>query len=296
MTASVKGTLAWMLLSAVSCFGGQDGSKGTGAAGSRVGNRFRDCAACPDMVVVPAGSYLMGSPSSEVGRDDDEGPVHRVTIGYSLAVGVYEVTFDEWDACVRAGGCAGYRPEDQGWGRGSRPAINVSWEDATEYVRWLARQTGNEYRLLSESEWEYVARGGTATARHWGESESGQCRYANGADSAALQEAPMRSLIAPCNDGYGQKTAQVGVYEANAYGLHDVLGNVWEWTQDCWHGSYGGAPTDGAARRSGDCTLRMVRGGPWSFAPEDLRSANRFSGSADSRSAMTGFRVARTMH
>ena len=184
----------------------------------RPGRVFRDCGTCPEMVVVPSGSYMMGSPASEAGRFDNEGPRHRVTIGYTLAVGVYEVTFGEWDACVGAGGCGGYRPEDEGWGRGSRPVINVSWEDAQDYVRWLSRETGEGYRLLSESEWEYVARGGTETARYWGERESGQCRYGNGADRTLAAEHDLDGTTADCSDGYVY-TAPVGMYEANAIGL-----------------------------------------------------------------------------
>ena len=260
----------------------------------RPGREFRDCGTCPEMVVVPSGSYTMGSPASEAGRGDDEGPRHRVTIGYTLAVGVYEVTFAEWDACVGAGGCGGYRPGDEGWGRGSRPVIRVSWEDAREYVRWLSRETGQEYRLLSEAEWEYVARAGTTAARYWGESESGQCRYGNGADAAALQENPEWTTVS-CNDGYAE-TAPVGVYEANAFGLHDVLGNVWEWTQDCRNASYSGAPPDGSAWMSGDCSLRVLRGGSWGFAPWDLRSAVRGWRSAGDRISSFGFRVARTIN
>ena len=132
------------------------------------GDTFRDCEKCPEMVVVPAGSYLMGSRESEEGWRSNEGPVHRVTIAEPFAVGVYEVTFDEWDACVRDGGCGGYRPGDKGWGRWRRPVINVSWRDAQGYVRWLSREAGEEYRLLSESEWEYVARAGTGTPFHFG--------------------------------------------------------------------------------------------------------------------------------
>ena len=134
----------------------------------RVGGKFRDCSECPEMVVVPLGSFTMGSPGGESGRDDDEGPRHRVRIDYRLAVGVYEVTFAEWDACVSAGGCGGYRPDDRGWGRGNRPVISVRWEDAQSYVRWLSNKTGKSYRLLSESEWEYVARAGSVTAYSWG--------------------------------------------------------------------------------------------------------------------------------
>ena len=134
----------------------------------RSGLRFKDCVGCPELVVVPAGSYQMGSPPGEQDRFDNEGPVHRVTIAQPLAVGVYEVTFDEWDACVSGGGCNGYRPGDGGWGRGRRPVIEVSWQDARAYVEWLSRKTGEEYRLLSESEWEYVARAGTRTPFHYG--------------------------------------------------------------------------------------------------------------------------------
>ena len=193
-----------------------------GGAGRRPGERFSDCAACPEMVVVAAGSFMMGSPETEEGRWSDEGPQHRVTIGSPFAVGVYEVTFAEWDACVGAGGCGGYRPDDRGWGRGSRPVMNVSWEDAQQYVRWLSRETGESYRLLSEAEWEYVARAGTQTARYWGNDESRQCSYANGDDDDV-----------ECSDGFESSTAPVGSFRANAWGLYDVLGNVFEWTEDC---------------------------------------------------------------
>ena len=140
--------------------------------GWRVGETFRDDLRSggqgPQMVVVPAGSFLMGSPAHEEGRSDNEGPVHRVTISEPFAVGVYEVTFVEWEACVNGGGCNGYRPDDRGWGRGQRPVINASWEDAQAYIRWLSRETGQAYRLPSEAEWEYVARAGSTTARYWG--------------------------------------------------------------------------------------------------------------------------------
>ena len=241
----------------------------------RPGRRFRDCGECPEMVVVAPGSYMMGSPASEAGRYDDEGPVHRVTIGYTLAVGVYEVTFAEWDACVGAGGCGGHRPDDEGWGRGSRPVINVSWEDAREYVAWLSRESGEAYRLPSEAEWEYAARAGTVTARYWGESESGQCGYGNGADAAYKTANPdIEWTTVSCSDGY-ENTAPVGTFGSNAWGLYDVLGNVWEWTEDCWHDRYAGAPADGSAWRSGgDCFLRVLRGGSW-FGRTEVASVRR---------------------
>ena len=253
-------------------------------AGLTPGTEFSDCDACPRMTVVPAGTFTMGSPASEEGRFDDEGPRHSVTIPAPFAVGVYEVTFAEWDACVRAGGCGGYAPADEGWGRGSRPVINVSWDDAQAYLAWLSQQTGARYRLLSEAEWEYVARAGSVTARYWGESESGQCRYANGRDRTA-----------PCPDGH-QYTAPVGSFAPNAFGLYDVLGNVWEWTQDCWNASYAGASADGSAWMAGDCGRRVLRGGCWRLDPRHLRSAFRHGGTAGNRFDFDGFRVARTLN
>ena len=254
------------------------------AAALEPGTVFRDCTGCPEMVVVPAGSFMMGSPSTEADRKDAEGPRHRVTIGSAFAAGVYEVTFAEWDACVRAGGCGGHNPDDEGWGRGRRPVMNVSWEDARAYVEWLSRETGERYRLLSEAEWEYVARAGTATSWYWGESESAQCRYANGADDYVA-----------CSDGY-RYTAPVGSFEPNAFGLYDVSGNVVEWTEDCWNGSYAGAPSDGSAWRSGDCTRPVLRGGSWGNAPVTLRSAVRVGDPAGFRILLDGFRVARTIN
>ena len=255
----------------------------------RPGTKFRDCPECPEMVVVPAGSFMMGSPASEEGRRDDEGPVRRVTIAELFAVGVHEVTFGEWDACVSAGGCDGYRPDDRGWGRGNRPVIRVNWDDARAYVDWLSGETGESYRLLSESEWEYAARSGTSTARYWGESESGQCRYANGADAST--DFDWRT---GCDDGYS-RTAPVGSFAANVFGLHDMSGNVFEWVEDCWNGSYSGAPRDGSAWESGNCSARVLRGGSWFDYPRDLRSAVRFRLETGGRGSVIGFRVARTL-
>ena len=169
----------------------------------------------------------------------------------------------------------------------------MSWEDARGYVRWLSRETGEEYRLLTEAEWEYVARAGTQTARYWGERETEQCRFGNGADAAVLREYPDWTTVS-CNDGY-IRTAPIGLFEPNGFGLYDILGNVWEWTQDCWNESYSGAPADGSAWSSGDCSQRVSRGGAWDGPPRALRSANRFRYSAEFRYNGFGFRVARTM-
>ena len=239
------------------------------------GRTFRDCAECPELVVVPVGDFMMGSPSGEKGRRKNEGPRHRVTIGAPFAVGVYEVTFGEWEACVSGGGCNGYRPDDRGWGRGNRPVVNVSWKDAKAYVEWLSRKTGQGYRLLSEAEWEYVARAGTETAYHFGSRISpGQANYSR--------------------SGHG-KTVPVGSYPSNAFGLHDVHGNVWEWVEDCYNKSYRGAPSDGSAWKSGDCSGRVLRGGSWYDQPRYLRSANRYGYDAGIRNDYNGFRIARTL-
>ena len=263
------------------------------------GAKFRDCPDCPEMVVVPAGSFTMGSPSSERGRGG-EGPQRRVTISQPFAVGVYEVTFAQWDGCVAIGGCGGYRPDNlSGAGRGRHPVIHVSWEDAQAYLRWLSGKTGAEYRLLSESEWEYAARAGTVTARYWGEGAAGQCRYANGADLALNRVLSDHGVwwdheIALCDDGAAWP-AFVGSYEANGFGLHDVMGNVQEWVADCWNGSYAGAPTDGSAWETGDCEKRILRGGDWGYPPGFLRSAFRSRNEAGDRDGYHGFRVARTL-
>ena len=242
---------------------------------------FSDCPECPRLVRIPAGTFTMGSQESEQGRGSDEGPQRVVTIGTPFAAGMHEVTFAQWDACVRAGGCE-HEPDDEGWGRGDRPVINVNWTDARMYLRWLSQHTGQRYRLLSEAEWEYVARAGSRTARYWGESPLGQCLYANG------DEHPL------CADEY-EFTAPVGVLSPNAFGLHDVSGNVAEWTQDCWDEDYSDAPSDGSAREVAGCTNRVVRGGSWTKDVSELRSAAREWNHAAFRFHGFGFRVAREL-
>ena len=253
--------------------------------GRSVGERIRDCAQCPELVVVPAGSFMMGSRSTESGRDGDEGPVHRVTIREPFAVGVYEVTFAQWDACRRDRGCT-HNPGDRSWGRGTRPVISVSWGDARRYVQWLSRKTGKRYRLLSESEWEYVARAGTKTPFHYGPTIStAQANY-NGSFTYGSGR----------KGRYRKRTVPVGSFPANAFGLHDVHGNVEEWVADCWHGGYAGAPSDGSRWvRGGNCRHRVYRGGSWLYVPASLRSANRSSGEVVYRGITVGFRVARTL-
>jgi len=243
---------------------------------------FKECANCPQMLVVPAGSFTMGSPASEPGRRSHEGPQHTVTIARQYAVGQFELTFDEWDACVAGGVCNGYQPSDhtdQGWGRGHRPVINVSWDDAKAYLAWVAKKTGKPYRLLTEAEYEYAARAGTTTAYPWGS--------AIGKNNANCDG---------CGSQWDNKqTAPVGSFAANGFGLYDMVGNVWAWTEDCYHDSYNGAPTDGSAWNRGDCGRRVLRGGAWYFDPQVLRSAFRGGDPYDVRAGYIGFRVGRTL-
>jgi formylglycine-generating enzyme required for sulfatase activity len=242
------------------------------------GHVFRDCDQCPEMVVVPAGSFMMGSHETEAGRSSAEGPQHRVTLAQPFAVGKYELTFDEWDACVAAGGCQ-QKPDDEGWGRGRQPVINVSWDDAQAYVSWLAKKTGKGYRLLSESEWEYAARAGSTTAYPWGQ-EPGTNR-ANFSNSGS--------------EWSGKQTAPVGLFKPNDFGLYDMIGNVEEWTQDCCSESHFGAPADGSPWIKGDCGQRAVRGGSWYSTPVDARAAGRNGDGPGGRSRYLGFRLARTL-
>ena len=271
-----------------------------------VGHVFRDCPHCPEMVVVRSGRFMMGSPPSEEGRYDDEGPQRGVTIGSAFAVGVYEVTRGEFGRFVSSTGrsmgdsCWTWENGEvkfrsgRGWRnpgfsqRDSHPVVCVSWNDARAYVRWLSGETGESYRLLSESEWEYAARAGTATRYWWGDSSSSQCRYANGADASSGLDWGV-----DCDDGY-YRTSPVGSFAANAFGLHDVHGNVWEWVQDCWNDSYAGAPGDGSAWESGECSLRVLRGGSWYDNPRVLRAALRYGIGTGNRFNYIGFRVART--
>lgn len=241
------------------------------------GESFRDCPDCPEMVVVPAGEFTMGSAQDEPGRGPHEGPQHRVRFAKPFAVGRYEVTFAEWDACVAAGGCR-YKPRDHG-GRERQPVVNVGWNDVHSYLAWLSAHTGHAYRLLTEAEWEYATRAGSGTRYPWGDMPDP--RHANAGDTAGE----------PGTIG----AAPVGSYPANAFGLYDLIGNVWEWVQDCWSDGYQGAPADGSAWTIGDCERRVMRGGSWNLNPGYARAAFRYWNRTDFRNIALGFRLARTI-
>ena len=234
------------------------------------GEVFRDCPDCAEMVVVPAGEFDMGSTETPV-----ETPQHHVAIANPFAIGRRQVTFAEWDLCVSAGGCK-YSPSDHGWGRGDRPVIDVSWDDAKEFIGWLSKKTGHAYRLPTEAEWEYAARAGSASAYWWGrEIGVGRAKCADCGGDAALGTAP------------------AGSFRPNAFGLYDTAGNAAQWVQDCWNASYRGAPRDGSAWTTGDCSLRVLRGGSFASKANAVRSAARFRYDQDVRYYANGFRVAR---
>jgi formylglycine-generating enzyme required for sulfatase activity len=245
------------------------------AAKQSAGRIFRDCADCPQMVEIPAGSFTMGSPSSEAGHDSDEEPLHLVTIGYSFAVSRYPVTRDEYGRFARENHASDEWQNPSFPQTEQDPVVQVSWNDANAYAAWLSKKTGHGYRLLSEAEYEYAERAGTSTAYWWGDTDADLCRYAIGG---------------PCNH---HGTVPVGSYPANAFGLYDMAGNAWEWTADCSNKSYAGAPNDGAVWKSGNCDQPVQRGGSWHS--RSLRSANRSRDSKEIRSDHDGFRVARTL-
>jgi formylglycine-generating enzyme required for sulfatase activity len=250
--------------------------------------RFRDCAECPEMVVLPPGEFEMGASDGDAEAYEDETPRHTVAIGYTLAVGVTEITFDQWDACVAHNGCS-HRPDDLGWGRGDMPVMDISWNDAVEYVTWLSVYTGMPYRLPSEAEWEYAARAGAEGPLYWLGARDRGCRYANMADSSASTTYPEWETVG-CDDGF-VTNAPVASFRPNRFGLHDVLGNVWEWVQDCWNPSYGGAPADGSAWVAGDCRQRILRGGAATGLPNEVRLSQRGTNDPELRAVYNGLRV-----
>lgn len=241
------------------------------------GTAFRDCPDCPEMITVPAGTYHVGPPlySSRT--------IFEVTFARPFAVGKYEITFEEWDACVADGGCDGYRPMDGGWGRGRQPVINVDWHQARSYTEWLSKKTGGVYRLLSEAEWEYVARAGSCTNFWWG-------------DNAGTGNA----VCMDCGTAWdGKGPAPVGQFKPNGFGLYDTAGNVSEWVEDCH--TVAPIPPDGSAltidklRRTETCRLRRMRGGSWRQGTEEMRPESTEMGSPVFPNRFTGFRVAKAL-
>lgn len=283
------------------------------------GKVFRDCSDCPEMVVIPAGSFLMGSPAGEVGRQNDEGPVHSVSLK-SFALGKTEITLGEFRTFTQKSGyrttaeqdsgkgCfawdasdgkwdwrAGRHWQDPGFNQNERqPVVCVSWDDAQAYVKWLNQQQRATYRLPSEAEWEYAARAGSSAARPWGDDPDQACRYANVADRTNGPNGHKWNNKHECNDGYWF-SAPVASFTPNSFGVHDMIGNVWEWTQDCWNESYTGAPGNGSAWTTGDCSRRVARGGSWDVRPQVARSAVRSRNSTSLRNFSYGFRLARTL-
>jgi formylglycine-generating enzyme required for sulfatase activity len=244
---------------------------------AKPGAQFTECAnGCPTMIVVPAGSYMMGSPAIEPDSSPNESPQHQVTIAKPFAVGKTEVTFTQWEHCVAASACR--KVSDNGWGGGDRPVINVGWSDAVRYAEWLAGVTGKPYRLLSEAEWEYAARAGTTT------------RFSFGADDTEL------SRYAWYFKNAQRKTQPTGTKAANGFGLHDMHGNVYEWVADTWHDNYENAPSDGSVWQEGAAPNRhVVRSGSWFFDAKDLRSASRAGPPSDLEDGNVGFRIARSL-
>lgn len=274
-------TVACMLIVSAADAQGRRSARGQSADKS-----FRDCQSCPLMVPLPEGTFLMGSPDGEARRNADEGPQRSVSITRPFAMSKFEVTFAEWDACVAKGGCS-HKPSDEGWGRGRHPVVNVSWRDATAFVKWLAGSTGKPYRLPTEAEWEYAARGVTSAAAAYQPFSTGATiNYKQANFDANFVYGPGRIGI------YRQKTLDVGSMPRNAFGLHDMHGNVWEWVEDCYQPTYRGAPADGSAVARTDCRLRVLRGGAWNYYPWALRSAHRYATPGDVRLNNAGLRVA----
>jgi formylglycine-generating enzyme required for sulfatase activity len=296
----------------------------SGASAQAPGTSFRDCADCPEMVVVPAGTFTMGVPAGEEEREGlperfsgRSTPQTRVSINSAFAMGRSHMTRGEFASFVRAtnyqsAGCytfvadrdpqwqlnatanwssPGFAQSDQ------HPVVCVSWDDAQAYVRWLSSRTGRWYRLPSEAEWEYAARAGTTTARFWGDAPEEACAYANVSDltaAEALNLARTPDSIHVCRDGHVY-TAPVASFRPNQFNLYDMLGNAWEWVEDCWNANYAGRPTDQSAWLAGNCSGRVARGGSWRYPPRSVRAGLRGWRPSDDRSYFAGFRVARTL-
>lgn len=281
-------------------------------------NAFQDCDTCPEMRILPPGDFTMGTPQSvtqaegvPAKRGHRERPVHRIRFAKAFAIGKFEVTRQQYAYFVdrtgyaKPGGCKYWTGDkfetannknwrDPGYPQEDRhPAVCISWEDAQSYVQWLARETGKPYRLPSEAEWEYAARAGAGTPRFWGRSPSDACRFANVFDRRGAESGDFPTMSPhDCDDGYSH-TSPVGHFLPNGFGLYDTAGNAWEWTQDCWHKTYAGAPSDGRAWTAGGrCSQRVLRGGSWISIARFVRSGNRSKIDANARIYRNGFRVA----
>ena len=239
------------------------------------GQAFKDCPECPELVVIPAGIYIMGLNAV----DKRSQPAHRVNIAKPFALGRYEVTWAEWETCAKAKGCPSGGDDDHGWGKEGRPVINVTYFDAKNYVAWLGKKTGKTYRLPSEAEWEYADRGGTTTQWWWG-NDKGE-NQANCKDCKSKWSA--------------WSTAPIGSFKANPFGLHDTTANVFEWVEDCWNDSHKGAPNDGSARTRGDCDNRVIRGGSFYYFSKVAQAAYRAKNPPAVKSYWLGFRVLREL-
>lgn len=314
----MKSSIAIMLL--LTAQAGLDAATLAGSTRTTLvpGAQFQDCSACPKMIVVPSGTFRIGSPPDEPGRRDDEGPQMEVGIGRPFAVARYEVTRRQYEAFLHdtrhpvSGNCMTDRRKPGTWALdpatnfhdpgftqdGDHPAACVNWNDAKAYVAWLNAKTGGGYRLLTEAEWEYVTRAGSTTAYPWGPSINAGCADMNGFDTTIVgkkgnlyqsEDVP----FADCSDGY-LNTSPVGSYAPNAFGVHDMIGNVGEWVEDCSTQSYSSMASDGTPKAA-DCSKRMVRGGSWGTQPRQLRSAERTRYSPTDVDDSIGIRVAKTL-
>ncbi len=235
---------------------------------------IKDCDVCPELSIIPPGTYTMGTDS----RHKYERPAHTVTIDKAFAIGRFEVTFDEWQACLDDGACGTQIPDDHKWGRGTRPVINITWHDSKLYLAWISKKTGKTYRLPSETEWEYAARAGSQSEFWWG-------------DDIGQEKANCRN----CGPAISHQSLPVDSFAPNPWGLYNMHGNVWEWVEDCWTPTYDGAPSDASARADGDCKQRVMRSGSWYYFSKNLRSAWRAKNNAQVKSYGIGFRVVREL-
>ena len=239
-----------------------------------------------EMVIINPGLGKLGSPDHEKKRQRFENFMRETAINYQFEVSKYEITFEDWNKCVSDGGCSGYTPDDKGWGRGKRPVINISYKDTQNFISWLNRKTSKTYRLLSEAEWEYVARAGQDAPFGTGYEMTAELANFDG-------KAPYgSSAIGP----YRRKTEPVGQYSPNAFGVYDMHGNVYEWVEDCWNADHSGSRGDGSPRTDGDCKYRVMKGGSWVTHGYQMRAAARVRYVTDYCYDDYGLRLARTLN